>query len=80
MALTSDNQALLSELFESQYYPALKKLFDQERRKRAESLVGLDANNIAVIANVQGQASAYKQIHMQLKSINKEERKKEEAN
>lgn len=78
MALTSDNQALLSELYESQYYPALKKLFDEERQRRAKILVGLDATNVAVIAHTQGQASAYKQIHLQLKDINKKERKKEE--
>lgn len=73
--LSSKDKLELAFIYELNEYRSLKKLLQNERLNISTKLLVVPADNAILIANLQGQASALKQLNLLLKDISKETNK-----
>jgi len=67
--LSSKEKEALALLFEMDEYKALKRLMQHERYNIATKLLSIPADQTVVIAHMQGQAHALKELHQMLRKI-----------
>ena len=67
--LNSKDRIELAMIFESPTYKSLKKWLENERLNIATKLLVWPAEDVKEIAKFQGQAEAFKNLHLELKKI-----------
>ena len=72
--LTKADKELLAELFSTDYYKALKKLFDVDRTEIGKDLLDIPADQVKLIARLQGRAEALKEIPLALENLHKKKK------
>jgi len=68
----SKQRLQLATLYDYPEYKALKAFMENERIEIAKKLIIWPADDVKGIATLQGQASALKELHRELKQINAE--------
>ena len=73
--LSSKDKLELAFIYELNEYRSLKKLLTNERLNISTKLLLIPADDVKTIADMQGQAKAFKYLNLLLKNISKETHK-----
>lgn len=70
--LTKKEKDALAHTYDTDGYKAIKRVLELERLNAASKLIDVPANEIAVVARIQGQAEMCKSLHIGIKKFYKE--------